>query len=159
MEHESSASSYEHQQYMKENPDLFRSDRLLFSNGALKLRLSGEAASSESLVHPAMFSHPSPKRVAILGSAEGSTLREVLKHNTVNDITMIGADETIIAYAKAHLTDWSDCGNLLNVPSSCFDDERVTILTNEETERWHNQRSFLGMHEKNEFDVIIIDDL
>ena len=149
----------DHHFYEEENSVLFRPDRLLFSHGALKLRLSGEAASAESLVHPAMFSHPSPKRVAILGSADGGTLREVLKHNTVDEVTMIGADETILQNAKTHLADWSDCSNLRNVAPSCFDDERVTIFTNEETEQWLNRISLLGMQERNIFDVIIIDDL
>ena len=30
-----------------------------------------------ALVHPAMITHPNPKRVAIIGGGEGATLREV----------------------------------------------------------------------------------
>ena len=37
----------------------------------------------ETLVHPAMLTHPEPKRVLIVGGGEGATLREVLKHPTV----------------------------------------------------------------------------
>jgi spermidine synthase len=47
----------------------------------------------EALVHPALFSHSNPKRVAIIGGGEGATLREVLKHNTVSEAIMIEIDE------------------------------------------------------------------
>lgn len=38
----------------------------------------------ESLVHPGMVTHPSPRDVLILGGGEGATLREALKHKTVH---------------------------------------------------------------------------
>ena len=89
-----------------------RPDRLVFSQGELKLRRSGRAVSYESLVHPAMFSHPSPKSIGIIGSPEGGALREVLKHNTVKEVTMIGAEESIVGIAKTYLSDWNDCSTL-----------------------------------------------
>ena len=47
----------------------------------------------ESFVHPVMFTHRSPEKVAIIGDGDGggdnnfgATLREVLKHKTVKDV-------------------------------------------------------------------------
>jgi hypothetical protein len=40
---------------------------------------------AETLVHPAMLSHPSPRRVAVLGGA-CCVLNEVLKHDTVHQV-------------------------------------------------------------------------
>ena len=51
------------------------------------------AAYHEALVHPALLSHPSPRRVAIVGGGEGATLREVLKHRTVTEVVMVEIDE------------------------------------------------------------------
>ena len=46
----------------------------------------------ECLVHPAMLVHPNPKSVYIGGAGEGSTVREVLKHNTVEKCVMVDID-------------------------------------------------------------------
>jgi spermidine synthase len=50
----------------------------------------------EALVHPAMFAHPNPKKVAMVGGGEGAMLHEVLKHTTVEKPTMIEIDEIIM---------------------------------------------------------------
>lgn len=52
----------------------------------------------EALVHPAMITHPNPKRVIILGSHErvettSATLREVLKHTFVQKQDAVVVDE------------------------------------------------------------------
>jgi len=38
----------------------------------------------EMMSHPALFSHPNPKRVLIIGGGDCGTLREVLRHSTVS---------------------------------------------------------------------------
>jgi len=50
----------------------------------------------EALVHPAMITHPNPKRVAVLGGKQqqtSATLREVLKHLSVKDAVILGDEE------------------------------------------------------------------
>ena len=37
----------------------------------------------EMMSHPALFTHPSPKRVLIIGGGDSGTLKEVLKHTEV----------------------------------------------------------------------------
>ena len=44
---------------------------------------SNEKEYYESLVHPAIFTHPKPINVAIIGDGDGGALREILKHNTI----------------------------------------------------------------------------
>ncbi len=65
--------------------------------------LSDEYIYHESLVHPAMILHPSPRRVLILGGGEGATLREVLKHSTVKEAVMVDIDGEIVEFAKKYL--------------------------------------------------------
>ena len=53
--------------YYAQHPELFRPDKIVCLDGVMQSRLFGEAAYHEALVHPAMLSHPNPKRVAIIG--------------------------------------------------------------------------------------------
>jgi len=54
----------------------------------------------ESLVHPAMVTHPAPRDVLILGGGEGATLREVLKHKTVQRAVMVDIDGDVLEVAR-----------------------------------------------------------
>jgi len=57
----------------------------------------------ESLVQPAMTMHPNPKRVFIGGGGEGATLREVLKHESVELCVMCDLDEKVVKLCAEHL--------------------------------------------------------
>jgi len=104
-------------------------DRALFIDGVLQSSLYGEAAYHESLVHPAVLGHPNPKRVAIIGGGEGATLREVLKHKSIDEAVMIEIDEELTNISRIYLPEWSDCSDIsssLGV-SSCFGDPRASL--------------------------------
>lgn len=45
----------------------------------------------EMMAHPALFTHPKPVKVAIIGNANG-ILQEVLKHQTVQTVTCIDSE-------------------------------------------------------------------
>eukprot|EP00979_Chaetoceros_neogracilis_P016343 scaffold7766_cov194-Chaetoceros_neogracile.AAC.1 len=74
---------------------MFEPNRLVFLDGVLQSTRDGIESYHEALVQPAMFAHPDPKRVAIIGGGEGATLGEVLKHNTVDTVMMIEIDESM----------------------------------------------------------------
>ncbi|GMH67467.1 hypothetical protein TL16_g04685 [Triparma laevis f. inornata] len=57
-----------------------KKNRCFFLDGVVMSCLDDERAYHESLIHPAMVAHSDPKRVAVLGGAEGASLREILKH-------------------------------------------------------------------------------
>ena len=59
----------------------------------------------EPLVHPACTFHRQPKDILILGGAEGATLREALKWNTVERCRMVDIDGEVVA-GVAKLTGW-----------------------------------------------------
>lgn len=72
----------------------------------------------EALVHPALVTHSEisgPKKVLILGGGEGATVREVLKHKTVESVTMVDIDPMVIEIAKKYLTTWSYDGPRLRL--------------------------------------------
>jgi spermidine synthase len=56
----------------------------------------------EMMSHPALFSHPDPKRVVIIGGGDCGTLREVLKHPGVEKVTQIDIDELVTRLSEKH---------------------------------------------------------
>lgn len=114
-------------------------------------------------MHPSMFAHRHPKRVAIVGGGEGATLREVLKHNTVEKVVMIDIDEQMVKLSREFLPFWSDCSMISNSSKSCFDDPRVETYF-EDAFQWFIDRFSVDQHEahpskEQPFDVIIMDAL
>jgi len=142
--------------YQPTHAELFRPDRIVFLDGVMQSRRSGDAAYHEALVHPAMFAHANPKRVAIIGGGEGATLREVLKHKTVEKVVMIDIDEQMVALSREYLPEWSDCSMLEGVSGSCFDDARVDLYC-EDAFAWFIDR--YSNSSQDPFDVIILDAL
>jgi spermidine synthase len=52
-----------------------------------------EFAYQEMITHLAMNSHPNPKKVLVIGGGDGGVLREVIKHNCVEEATLCDIDE------------------------------------------------------------------
>lgn len=57
----------------------------------------------ESLVQPVMTIHLNPRRILVIGGGEGATLREVLKHNCVEKVSMVDIDEFVVDFSKKYL--------------------------------------------------------
>lgn len=133
-------------------------DRILYLDGVMQSRKRGEAAYHEALVHTAMFVHSDPRRVAIIGGGEGATLREVLKHNTVDEVVMIEIDEQLVEIAKEYLPEWNDCSFLVG-GASCFDDPRASIVFTDAIAWFLNHFGNATSSDFDPFDVIIMDAL
>jgi S-adenosylmethionine decarboxylase proenzyme len=146
--------------YESQHPELFRKDRVLYLDNVVQSRLLGETAYHESLVHPAMFSHQNPRRVAIIGGGEGAALREVLKHRTVEMVTMLEIDEAMVNASRSFLKEWSDCSNIAGASDCCFDDPRAEVVFTDAVvwfvERFGNPDK---VDEESRFDVIVMDAL
>ncbi len=54
----------------------------------------------EMLTHPALFTHPQPSRVLIIGGGDCGTLREVLKHRQVQQAVLVEIDERVTRVAE-----------------------------------------------------------
>jgi spermidine synthase len=54
----------------------------------------------EMLSHPALFTHPSPKTVVIIGGGDCGTLREVLKHDELTHVLQVEIDERVTRLAE-----------------------------------------------------------
>lgn len=54
----------------------------------------------EMMSHPALFVHPAPRRVLIIGGGDCGTLREVLRHPEVEEAVMVELDERVTRVAE-----------------------------------------------------------
>lgn len=77
--------------------------RCLILDGYIQSAEADEHIYHESLVHPAMILHQRPSKVLIIGGGEGATLREVLKHKTVEKAVMVDIDEDVVNISKEYL--------------------------------------------------------
>lgn len=133
---------------------LVQPTRYLFLDGVLQSDNTTHKEYHEALVHPAMFAHSQPEHVAIVGGAEGATLREVLKHNTIQSITMIEIDQQLMSLAQEHLPQMSDCSALHNRANSCFQDDLLNLQVHDAKQWFYNDANTAN---SNKFDVVIVD--
>ena len=64
----------------------------LYLNGNLQFHSRDEYRYHEALVHPAMAAHGAPRRVLVLGGGDGMAVREVLRHPSVEQVTLVELD-------------------------------------------------------------------
>ncbi len=93
--------------------------RALFLDNDIQSALSDEFIYHEALVHPALVAHPAPRQVFIAGGGEGATLREVLRHNTVERVVMVDIDAEVVALCREHMPE---------LAAGAFDDPRVELV-------------------------------
>lgn len=145
--------------YESQHAELFRPDRLIYLDGVMQSRYFGEAAYHEALVHPALVVHSNPRRVVIIGGGEGATLREVLKHKTVETATMVEIDEEMVNVSREYIPEWSDCSSLVGSAISCYDDPRAELFPVDAI-GWFMERFGANKTIETEpYDVIIMDAL
>lgn len=149
--------------YESQHPELFRPDRIVYLDGVMQSRRYGDAGYHEALVHPAMFAHPNPQNVIIIGGGEGATLREVLKHNTVKNVIMVEIDEKMVDVSRTYLPEWSDCSDIVGSTPSCFNDPRVTNVYGDAIkfflDNWPKTGKGDNHYKMENVDVVIMDAL
>lgn len=117
-------------------------DMKLFLNGNLQFNSRDEYRYHEALVHPALSGHPNPRKVLVLGGGDGMAVRELLKHPSIENITLVDLDPEMTSMFKnqelfAKLNDHS------------LSNSKVTII---------NQDAFNWLRKCNDrFDVAIVD--
>lgn len=63
------------------------------------------------ITHLAMNSHPNPKKVLVVGGGDGGVLREVVKHDTVEEAVLCDIDEVRTAVAPSRRSGIYLCRN------------------------------------------------
>lgn len=113
---------------------------LLLNGRVHRCQLDG-TTHHEVLAHPALLSHPDPRRVLLLGGNAGGVLREVLRHPGVEHVVVVEPDPALVYHARQHLADWS---------AGAFADPRTRLVHSE-------IRTWLQAPGEPAFDVVIAD--
>lgn len=94
----------------------------------------------EALVQPCMIAHPGPRVVFVAGGGEGATIREVLRHRSVEKVVMVDIDREVVEVCKKYLP---------NHHQGSFDDPRLELI--------HDDALKYLEETPQRFDVAIID--
>uniref|UniRef100_A0A7C4LTA8 Polyamine aminopropyltransferase n=1 Tax=Schlesneria paludicola TaxID=360056 RepID=A0A7C4LTA8_9PLAN len=78
-----------------QGPDSFQ----LYLNGNMQFNSADEYRYHEALVHPAVLLCPAPRQALVLGGGDGLAVRELLKHDAVERITLVDIDPAMTALA------------------------------------------------------------
>jgi spermidine synthase len=57
----------------------------------------------EMISHPSMFTHGNARNILVIGGGDGGTVREILRHEGVENVTMVEIDGEVINACKEHL--------------------------------------------------------
>ena len=117
-------------------------DLRLFLNGHLQFSSRDEYRYHEALVHPALATHPRPRRVLVLGGGDGLAVREILRYPAVERVTLVDLDSEMTRLFTANPL-------LATVNAGALRDPRVRVV---------NADAFVWLADTGErFDVVIAD--
>ena len=117
-------------------------DLRLFLNGHLQFSSRDEYRYHEALVHPALATHPRPRRVLVLGGGDGLAVREILRYPAVEQVTLVDLDSEMTRLFTANPL-------LATVNAGALRDPRVRVV---------NADAFVWLADVGEtFDVVIAD--
>lgn len=117
-----------------------RMGRVMALDGVIQTTEADEFIYHEMLTHVPILAHGAAKRVLIIGGGDGGMLREVTKHRSVEHITMVEIDATVVDMCKQFLPNHS---------RGAYDDPRLNLVIDD------GMRFVATTEEK--FDVIISD--
>ena len=91
-----------------------------YINGHLQFSADDEYIYHELLVHPALLLAEKKQRVLVLGGGDGLAVREVLKHPSVEHVTLVDLDQLVTDLARTH-------PRLVSLNQNALTDSRVAI--------------------------------
>ena len=74
--------------------DTYRFGRILCLGGTIVLTENDDTY-HEMMVHPAFMMSPSPKKICCIGGGDGGCLKEILKYNNVEKVTIVEIDQLV----------------------------------------------------------------
>jgi spermidine synthase len=119
-----------------------RAGTRLFLNGNLQFHSKDEYRYHEALVQPAMAAHGAPKRVLVLGGGDGMAVREVLRHDSVEQVTLVELDPLMTTLFR-------ESPKLAALNGQALSSPKLRII-NADAFGWLEQQT-------DTFDVIVID--
>ncbi len=94
----------------------------------------------EMIAHPVILASGNIKKVLVIGGGDGGTIREVLKHPEIEEVTMVEIDANVVEASKLHLPELSQS----------FDHPKLKLIIADGIE-------FMASAEPKSYDLIIVD--
>lgn len=113
--------------------------RMLLLDGIIQTTIKDEFVYHEMIAHVALNTLKNPKRVLVVGGGDGGSIREIIKHKSVEKATLVEIDRRVVEVSKEYLPEIS-CG---------LQDPRVEVIFDDGIK--HVQQN------KNTYDLIIVD--
>ena len=110
-------------------------------DGVIQLTEKDETAYHEMIAHIPLFKSSNPERILLVGGGDGGSMREILKHSTVKQVTMCEIDEMVMKVSEKFFPP-------LKLKES-LQDTRVKVV--------HSDASEYMKEQKEHFDIIIVD--
>ncbi|MBP3400594.1 MAG: polyamine aminopropyltransferase [Selenomonadales bacterium] len=98
--------------------DSYQFGRMLVLDGVFQTSIFEEYVYHEMIAHVPLFIHPNPKQVLVIGGGDGGTVREVVRHDTVEKVEMVEIDGMVVEACKKYLPEISVA---LNEPNPKLD--------------------------------------
>jgi spermidine synthase len=114
--------------------------RVLTLDGVVQTTEGDEFIYHEMMAHVPILAHGAARRVLIIGGGDGGMAREVLRHRSVEHVTMVEIDAGVVDFSRRYLPSLSD---------GAFDDGRLELVIADGAEYVRAARD--------RFDVIIVD--
>lgn len=119
--------------------DTYEMGRMLVLDGLVMVSDRDESAYHEMLVHVPMHTHPHPREVLIIGGGDGGSLKQVIKHPSVEKVVQVEIDREVVELCRKYFPSLT----------SAYDHPKVQLIFQDAVE-FVRQSSEL-------FDVVIVD--
>lgn len=120
-----------------ETPDF---GRVLALDGVVQLTEGDEFIYHEMLAHVPILAHGAVERVCVIGGGDGGMLREILKHQSVRQCTIVEIDAGVVRLCREYLP---------GISAGAFDDVRTDLVIADGI-------AFMA-ETRRQFDLIVID--
>lgn len=115
--------------------------RMMLLDGLVMVTERDEFVYHDMISHPALFTHPNPKKVLVIGGGDGGSIREIVKHPEVEQAVLCEIDGQVIEQSIEHLPSMA-----CEIDGS---NPRVILHVDDGI-------AYIRAH-RNEFDVILVD--
>lgn len=119
--------------------DTYDFGKVMLLDGLVMFTERDEFVYHEMITNVALFSHPNPNNILVIGGGDGGTVRELGKHSYLNSITEVEIDKMVVEASKEY-TPFVSCG---------YNNKNVELIIGDGIE--------FVKDKKNEYDIIIID--
>lgn len=114
--------------------------KMLTLDGLVMCTEKDEYVYHELITHTGIFAHNNVKDVLVIGGGDGGTVRELVKHDSIDSVTMVEIDGMVVDAAKKYLP----------TMSNQLENEKLNLIIGDGIE-------YLKNADADKFDMIIID--